>query len=51
MENKPEGTAGFVVMETFPCGCSFDLNFSRYSFSDLEPVKEETYIYQFTKKR
>ena len=51
MENKPEGTAGFVVMETFPCGCSFDLNFSRYSFSDLEPVKEETYTYQFTKKR
>ena len=46
-----EGVPGFIVMETVPYGVRFDLNFSRYSFDDLDPVKEECYTYQFTKKK
>lgn len=51
MKNMVEGVSVFIVMETVLYGVRFDLNFSRYSFSDLEPVKEECYTYQFTKKK
>lgn len=51
MKNDPGGIPGFVVMEPVSYGVCFDLNFSRYSFSDLDPVKEESYTYQFTKRK
>lgn len=50
MENVMEGRPGFVVMETISHEFDFELIFSRYSFSNLKPRKEETYTYQFIKK-
>ena len=51
MKDIAEGVPGFIVIEPVSRGVYFDLNFSRYSFNDLEPVKEECYTYQFTKKK
>lgn len=47
----PAGVLGFIVMDTISDLTTFDLKFSRYSFtSSLEPYQEEAYVYQFVKK-
>lgn len=47
----PAGVPGFIVMDTISDLTTFDLKFSRYSFtSSLEPYQEEAYVYQFVKK-
>lgn len=50
LNNGVESILGFVVMDTVSYGAYFDLIFSRYSFSNLAPIKEESYTYQFSKR-